>query len=208
MNAAPPREAPGKRAEFFMETNIRCREPRANPINGRLEAYSKMNGKRALDENQNEGGSSHLPRRQKTRHYDLEDRVYESGKDLSAVERDRYTIAWVCALHTELAAAQAMLDEVHDAVATDPNDSNTYILGSIGRHNVVIACLPDAQYGTNNAAIVLTNLVRTFKFVRLGLMVGIGGGVPGTADIRLGDIVVGSRVMQHDLGKIVEDGEI
>ncbi|TGJ64637.1 hypothetical protein EYR41_010681 [Orbilia oligospora] len=167
-----------------------------------------MNGKRALDENQNEGDSSHLPRRQKTRQYDLEHRVYESGKDLSAVERDRYTIAWVCALYTELAAAQAMLDEVHDAVATDPNDSNTYILGSIGRHNVVVACLPDAQYGTNNAANVLTNLIRTFKFIRLGLMVGIGGGVPNTADIRLGDIVVGTRVMQYDLGKIVEDGEI
>ncbi|KAF3182641.1 hypothetical protein TWF788_005955 [Orbilia oligospora] len=137
-----------------------------------------MNGKRALHENQDEGDSSHLPRRQKTRHYDLEDRVYESGKDLSAVERDRYTIAWICALYRELAAAQAMLDEIHDAVATDPNDSNTYILGSIGRHNVVVACLPDAQYGTNNAANVLTNLIRTFKFIRLGLMVGIGGGVP------------------------------
>ncbi|KAF3316766.1 hypothetical protein TWF173_001429 [Orbilia oligospora] len=167
-----------------------------------------MNGKRALDENQNEGDSSHLPRRQKTRHYDLGGRFYEPEKDLSAVERDRYTIAWVCALYTELAAAQAMLDEIHDAVATDPNDSNTYILGSIGRHNVVVACLPDAQYGTNNAANVLTNLIRTFKFIRLGLMVGIGGGVPSTADIRLGDIVVGTRVMQYDLGKIVEDGEI
>ncbi|KAF3275196.1 hypothetical protein TWF970_006918 [Orbilia oligospora] len=234
MDTAPPREAPGKHAEFFMEKNTRCREPRANPINGRLGSraavlknfperafdsydsvtsfsqkpnYPEMNGKRALDENQNEGDSSHLPRRQKTRHY-LEDRVYESEKDLSAVERDRYTIAWVCALYTELAAAQAMLDEIHDAVATDPNDSNTYILGSIGRHNVVIACLPDTQYGTDNAANVLTNLVRTFKFIRLGLMVGIGGGVPSTVDIRLGDIVVGTRVMQYDLGKIVEDGEI
>ncbi|KAF3226663.1 hypothetical protein TWF191_004486 [Orbilia oligospora] len=210
MDTAPPRETPGKSAEFFMETNTQCGEPRTNPINRRLvtEAYPEMNGKRALHENQNGGDSSHLPRRQKTRHYDLEDRVYESGNDLSAAERDRYTIAWICALYTELAAAQAMLDEIHDAVATYPNDSNTYTLGSIGRHNVVVACLPDAQYGTNNAANVLTNLIRTFKFIRLGLMVGIGGGVPGTADIRLGDIVVGTRVMQYDLGKIVEDGEI
>ncbi|KAF3223011.1 hypothetical protein TWF679_004209 [Orbilia oligospora] len=166
----------------------------------------------AFGQKEENGQPSHEIRRQglrqKTGHYDLEDRVYESGKDLSAVERDRYTVAWVCALYTELAAAQAMLDEIHDAVATDPNDSNTYILGSIGRHNVVVACLPDAQYGTNNAANVLTNLIRTFKSIRLGLMVGIGGGVPSTADIRLGDIVVGTRVMQYDLGKIGEDGEI
>ncbi|KAK7426541.1 hypothetical protein QQZ08_007000 [Neonectria magnoliae] len=39
-------------------------------------------------------------------------------------------------------------------------------------------------------------------------MVGIGGGVPSKADIRLGDIVVGTRVMQYDLGKIVGDGEM
>ncbi|KAL6362891.1 hypothetical protein LRP88_02291 [Fusarium phalaenopsidis] len=39
-------------------------------------------------------------------------------------------------------------------------------------------------------------------------MVGIGGGVPDKVDIRLGDIVVGTRVLQHDLGKTVGDGQI
>lgn len=34
-------------------------------------------------------------------------------------------------------------------------------------------------------------------------MVGIGGGVPSKVDVRLGDIVVGTRVMQVDLGKII-----
>ncbi|OHW94893.1 NACHT and ankyrin domain protein [Colletotrichum incanum] len=107
-----------------------------------------------------------------------------------------------------MAAARAMLDEEHQAPAASTNDSNTYSLGSIQRHNVVIACLPNAQYGTNNAANVLTNLTRTFPSVCLGLMVGIGGGVPSMADVRLGDVVVGTRVMQYDLGKIVEDGQI
>ncbi|GKT68425.1 NACHT and ankyrin domain protein [Colletotrichum tofieldiae] len=107
-----------------------------------------------------------------------------------------------------MAAARAMLDEEHQAPVAFTNDSNTYSLGSIQRHNVVIACLPNAQYGTNNAANVLTNLTRTFPSVSLGLMVGIGGGVPNMADVRLGDVVVGTRVMQYDLGKIVEDGQI
>ncbi|KAJ4011096.1 hypothetical protein NW766_007729 [Fusarium irregulare] len=40
-------------------------------------------------------------------------------------------------------------------------------------------------------------------------MVGIGGGVPReNFDIRLGDIIVGTRVVQHDLGKIVGSGHM
>lgn len=105
-----------------------------------------------------------------------------------------------------MAAARAMLDVTHDDLPMHPSDSNCYILGSIERHNVVIACLPDAQYGTNNAANVAANLLRTFPSVRVGLMVGIGGGVPTKADIRLGDVVVGSRVMQYDMGKITDGG--
>ena len=101
-----------------------------------------------------------------------------------------------------------MLDEIHGDLPGQTNDNNTYTLGSIERHNIVIACLPTAQYGTINAANVLTNLLRTFPSVRLGLMVGIGGGVPSKADMRLGDVVVGTRVMQYDLGKLVGDGQI
>ncbi|KAK2122386.1 ankyrin repeat-containing domain protein [Fusarium oxysporum II5] len=75
-------------------------------------------------------------------------------------------------------------------------------------HNVVIASLPQGQYGNINAASVLTNLKRTFPSIRHGLMVGIGGAAPAKEDIRLGDIVVGTRVMQYDLGKIVSGGGI
>ncbi|KAK6341527.1 hypothetical protein TWF696_008599 [Orbilia brochopaga] len=127
---------------------------------------------------------------------------------LFSQRRDIYTVAWICALSIEMAAARAMLDDVHEGLVASMNDSNTYILGSMGKHNVVIACLPNHLYGTNNAANVLTNLVRTFPSIRLGMMVGIGGGVPSMADIRLGDVVVGTRVMQYDLGKIVQDGQI
>jgi nucleoside phosphorylase len=145
-----------------------------------------------------ETSSSHPPKRQKT--------FYNDG--LPTLQYDHYTIAWICALHIEMAAARAMLDEVHEALPTHADDSNTYVLGSIEQHNVVIACLPAAQYGTNNAANVVTNMKRTFPSIRAGLMVGIGGGVPSKADMRLGDIVVGTRVMQYDLGKIVGDGQL
>lgn len=120
---------------------------------------------------------------------------------------DHYTIAWICALYIEMAAARAVLDEIHEARPRDFEDTNSYVLGSIKGHNIVIACLPIGQYGTNNAATVATNLKRTFPGVHMGLMVGIGGGAPGKADIRLGDVVVGTKVVQYDLGKIMSDGK-
>ncbi|CAI7615413.1 unnamed protein product, partial [Penicillium pancosmium] len=125
---------------------------------------------------------------------------------LPARRHDQYTIAWICALHIEMAAARAMIDTVHESLPGQTDDINTYLLGSIKQHNVVIACLPTDQYGTINAARVITNLKRTFPSIRASLMVGIGGGVPGRSDIRLGDVVVGTRVMQYDLGKVVGEG--
>ncbi|VUC26844.1 unnamed protein product [Clonostachys rosea] len=132
----------------------------------------------------------------------------ETVLDPISLRRRTYTIAWICALHIELAAGQAMLDRVHDDLPACVADDNTYILGEISGHNVVIACLPTAQYGTNNASNVITNMKRTFPSIRAGLMVGIGGAAPSMADIRLGDVVVGIRVMQSDLGKLVKDGKI
>ncbi|RBA13522.1 hypothetical protein FPRO05_02315 [Fusarium proliferatum] len=119
---------------------------------------------------------------------------------------DRYTVAWICALHIEMAAARAMLDEEHADCPRQANDTNSYVLGRVQNHNVVIACLPAAQYGLNNAASVLSHMRRTFPNIEIGLMVGIGGGVPFKADIRLGDIVVGVRVMQYDMGKTHKEG--
>ncbi|KAM0405980.1 hypothetical protein ACHAPZ_002731 [Fusarium culmorum] len=98
-----------------------------------------------------------------------------------------------------MAAARAMLDAQHADLPRQGNDTNSYVLGTMHKHNIAIACLP--EYGTNNAASVLSNLKNTFPNIRIGLMVGIGGGVPTKVDIRLGDIVVGIRVMQFDLGK-------
>jgi nucleoside phosphorylase len=124
-----------------------------------------------------------------------------------------YTVGWVCALPLEMAVAKAMLDEIHPDLPTSSNDQNTYILGRIRAHNVVIACLPSGVYGTTSAATVAIQMLSTFKSIRFGLMVGIGGGVPRKdADIRLGDVVVSKPtgefggVVQYDFGKTVAQG--
>ncbi|KAK2025454.1 purine and uridine phosphorylase, partial [Colletotrichum zoysiae] len=128
-----------------------------------------------------------------------------------------YTVGWVCALPLEMAAAKGMLDKVHPNLPEqDVADHNSYVLGQVQGHNVVIACLPAGIYGTTPAATVAKDVLRTFKSIRFGLMVGIGGGAPSqkqTPDIRLGDIVVSQPsgtsggVIQYDRGKTVKDGE-
>jgi nucleoside phosphorylase len=124
-----------------------------------------------------------------------------------------YTIGWVCALPVELAAAKAMLDEEHHNVHTGIDNENLYCMGSIAGHNVVIGCLPAGHIGNNTAATVAAQMLATFKGIKLGLMVGIGGGVPSTdTDIRLGDVVVSQPqqnfggVVQYDFGKTTPSG--
>lgn len=127
--------------------------------------------------------------------------------------REDYTVGWVCALPVELAAAQEMLDEEYETPRTDAHDTNIYTCGRIGEHNVVIACLPEGQTGTNSAAAVAVQMKSAFTSARFGLMVGIGGGVPSEeADIRLGDVVVSTPykthggVVQYDSGKATPTG--
>ncbi|CAH0016507.1 unnamed protein product [Clonostachys rhizophaga] len=119
-----------------------------------------------------------------------------------------YTVAWICALPKERAAATAMLDCRHESLPRLPGDTNSYSFGNIGQHNTVITCLPSGFHGTVNAAVVATNLARSFPQIVIRLMVGIGGGVPNipNIDIRLGDIVVGHNVLQYDLGKTTHGG--
>jgi nucleoside phosphorylase len=119
------------------------------------------------------------------------------------ISKHGYTVGWVCALGIELAASQAMLDEVYPDLPQDENDSNTYTLGRIGQHNVVLACLPSGTMGTDAAATAAKDLLRSFPKIRFGLMVGVGGGAPGypsdnpIEDIRLGDVVVSNPGNRH-----------
>ncbi|KAK6349346.1 hypothetical protein TWF730_010094 [Orbilia blumenaviensis] len=125
-----------------------------------------------------------------------------------------YTVAWICALPVERIAAWAMLDVAHDGPSeVHQDDENTYQLGSIGKHNIVITCLPLGCYGTVNAAVAAIQMKLTFPSLKIFLLVGIGGGIPSAChDIRLGDIVISKPqnsfggVVQYDLGKTGKGG--
>lgn len=113
-----------------------------------------------------------------------------------SLNKDAFTVGWICALETELAASVAMLDEEFLDLPDISDDSNAYTLGRMGEHNIVLVCLPAGTTGTNAAAAAATNMIRSFPRIRFGLMVGIGGGAPDEPsndprnDIRLGDVVV------------------
>ena len=124
----------------------------------------------------------------------------------------KYTVGWICAISTEFTAAQAFLDEKHQAPdSLAPADNNEYACGRVGEHQVVMAVLPDGEYGVSSAGNVARDMLNSFPNLRIGLMVGIGGGVPSSKhDIRLGDIVVStprngnSGIFQYDLGKVIQ----
>ncbi|KAH7143738.1 hypothetical protein EDB81DRAFT_796262 [Dactylonectria macrodidyma] len=127
------------------------------------------------------------------------------------LSHDDYTVGWICALPVEMAASQALLDEHHLPLKQSSRDRNSYTVGRIGAHNVVMACLPDGGTGTVSAAIVANEMITSFRCLRFGLMVGVGGGVPSDKrDIRLGDVVVShpgsvyGGVIQYDFGKTMQ----
>ncbi|KAK5056742.1 hypothetical protein LTR84_012274 [Exophiala bonariae] len=126
---------------------------------------------------------------------------------------DDYNVAIICPLEVEMSAMRYMLDEEHVRLPGKDNDHNRYILGKLGKHNVAIGYLPQGSQGIGAAAIVATDMRRTFTSIQLRLLVGIGGGTPSPKnDIYLGDVVVGmpddihGGVVQYDLGKQTVDG--
>ncbi|KAM0540218.1 hypothetical protein ACHAO7_011403 [Fusarium culmorum] len=114
--------------------------------------------------------------------------------------------------------ATALLHDRHNAshgFDQHQSDTNSYTWGRIGEHNVVIALLPAGVYGTTSTATTASNLIHSLPHIRIGLLVGIGGGIARPdegQDIRLGDIVVSQPdgttggVVQYDLGKAKVEG--
>ncbi|KAL4734471.1 nucleoside phosphorylase domain-containing protein [Aspergillus similis] len=118
-----------------------------------------------------------------------------------------YHVACFTVIAIEFAALEAVLDRPHQRPSEiDPRDPNQYAFGEIAGHNVVV-CL-SGRPGQAPIAAGAADLQRTFHYIRYALLVGIGGGVPGSSrDIRLGDIVVAtpahlsSGIAHYDEGK-------
>ena len=89
---------------------------------------------------------------------------------MSRLTTPDYHIGWICALNKEMTAAISMLDEEHEMIAgQDLQDHNSYVLGRIHQHNVVIACMPEGVDGLVPAATVAKDMARKFPALRIAL---------------------------------------
>ncbi|KAK6513205.1 SH3 and multiple ankyrin repeat domains protein 2 [Arthrobotrys conoides] len=121
---------------------------------------------------------------------------------------DAYTVGIIYAKPLEYNAIMVMMDESHECIPLPLGDNNEYTLGRIGDHNVIVAGPAKGMQGKASISSVVARIPFTFRNVKFGLLVGIGGGVPRPEeeDVRLGDVVVGApeygpAVIQYDLGK-------
>ncbi|KAF4448174.1 hypothetical protein FALBO_16837 [Fusarium albosuccineum] len=123
-----------------------------------------------------------------------------------------FLIGWVCVLEKEFGAAMDVLDETYgtnfDAgFISGDGDRNEYHLGRVAGHNVVINCPQSGTSGQLKAFEIATSMKSTFSAIRFVLLVGIGGGAPSEqADIRLGDVVLGTAVVPYQKGKFTDVG--
>ncbi|KAL4990815.1 nucleoside phosphorylase domain-containing protein [Aspergillus falconensis] len=103
------------------------------------------------------------------------------------VDPARYTVGWICALGVEDTPPNAL----------SANDNNQYTLGDVRDHLLVIAVLPDGEYGVSSAASVARDMLHSFL-----------------QDIRLVDVVVSSScsgnhggLLCYDLGKELQGSD-
>jgi nucleoside phosphorylase len=126
-----------------------------------------------------------------------------------------YTVGWICAISTEYVAAQVFLDEKYERPEyISLNDNNNYILDKIWKYNIVIVILPDGEYSISSAARVASRMLLSFPNIRIGLMVGIGGGVSSPKYIiRLSNVVINvtddrkNNIFGYDFGKTIQGQE-
>ena len=122
--------------------------------------------------------------------------------------RKDFHVAIICATQTETNAVEVMFDDVWDPptpYGKANGDKNSYHHGRIGSHNVVLAYLPGL--GTVSAASSASTLGTSFRNLRLGLVVGICGGVPkikgrsgADTEVLLGDVIISTKVVQYKYG--------
>ncbi|CAI0654350.1 unnamed protein product [Colletotrichum noveboracense] len=112
--------------------------------------------------------------------------------------REDFQVAVICALPLEYDAAVFACDELRNA----PGDYNAYATGRMGGHDIVLLLLPNM--GKVGAASAAASLRSSYHGIRLAILTGICGGVPGvgtTNEVFLGDVVISKSIVQYDLGR-------
>ncbi|KAK5726100.1 hypothetical protein LTR15_004292 [Elasticomyces elasticus] len=125
--------------------------------------------------------------------------------------RDDFEIAVICALPEERDTVEALIARHFKSEGRTygkaRGDDNTYTTGMLGGKPVVLVAPRDI--GTTNTRDLARGLRISFLNILYAFVVGIAGGAPFThngkerrdSDIRLGDVIVSTYVIEYDFSK-------
>ncbi|KAL4751787.1 hypothetical protein BDW72DRAFT_87476 [Aspergillus terricola var. indicus] len=131
---------------------------------------------------------------------------------ISRPRRDEFEIAVFTVLKAERDAIEAALDEEYEcdgfAYSRAPSDINTYTVGRLGYHHVVLVYLP--SMGSIGSAAAAATIKTTFPGIKLALVVGVCGVNPYLADdgggeVILGDVLISTAVVKINSGRQYPD---
>lgn len=105
------------------------------------------------------------------------------------------TIGLLCAIPEELAHLRVLLDTTDSTVLAGVRFDE----GTLDGHRVTLA---GAGMGKVNAAVITTLMIERFD-CRVIVLSGVAGGLDPA--LRIGDVVIADRVVQHDVGRIEDD---
>jgi len=129
----------------------------------------------------------------------------EKRKEKPRVDKSIFTILIAVADSFQLAAVRVLFDQEYASISMPACDTNAYVLGRIGEHDVVVAGLPAGHSGSISVASVIAGAHHSFPDIRKAVMLGVAGAAPSEKyDVRLGDVVVTLErgVVQFDMGKL------
>ncbi|KAE8376679.1 nucleoside phosphorylase domain-containing protein [Aspergillus bertholletiae] len=119
--------------------------------------------------------------------------------------RKNFAVAIICSLSLQADAVEALFDEIYDRLGKyygkPRGDANVYINGRIGKHDVVLCCMPGI--GKGSIASAASSLQVSYTGIKLALIVGICAGAPSPPDYReifLGDVIISDSVFEYNFG--------
>ncbi|KAF4856074.1 Vegetative incompatibility protein HET-E-1 [Colletotrichum siamense] len=133
-----------------------------------------------------------------------------TATQLPGLRRKDFHVAIICAVDCEYDAVIFAFDEIWDGLefqlGNAPGDHNKYKVGRIANRNAVLLLLPGM--GKANAASGAASLRSSYTEIKLAIVTGICGGVPGVGtdkELLLGDVVISKCIVQYDLGRRYSD---
>ncbi|CAI0642333.1 unnamed protein product [Colletotrichum noveboracense] len=129
---------------------------------------------------------------------------------LPGLRREDFHVAIICAVDCEYDAVIFAFDEIWDGLefqlGNAPGDHNKYKVGRIANRNAVLLLL--TGMGKANAASGAASLRSSYTEIKLAIVTGICGGVPGVGtdkELLLGDVVISKCIVQYGLGRRYTD---